>query len=300
MRKEFLVVVVILFGSAAPLFAQGAPDGELHGNIGITYDTLYVWRGILVYGADSAIHPFINLDLLGSGFHFETIAHRANDSGHELGERWDYSLYYANAFNMEEAWETRYMVGYRYFNYPDLSSHEAFQRATHPGSVDLQELYAGFSFPNLLGVPGLVPTYVVLKTWPSNSDTVVGCRNPNGGTYAGWAHVFMLDYAMNVTGFTAETPEQTINFHLETVFNDGVDPRPFGGYTDSDWTHVLFGVSTDFDLGNNITFTPAFYYQITFEDNGRKGPAVPVGGVYQGVAPDHDIAWLSATIKYKF
>ncbi len=287
MRKEFLVVVVILFGSVIPLFAQ---DGELHGNVGVTYDTLYVWRGILVYGADSAIHPFIDLDLMGTGFHLEMIGHRANDSGNELGERWDYSLYYAGALNMEQSWETRYMVGYRYFNFPDLSSHRAFNPITGDlGSVDLQEMYAGVVFPKLLGVPGLVPGYVVIKGWPSNSDTLVGCRNPNGGTYSGWAHVFMLDYALPVTGFTAETPEQIINFHIETVFNDGVDPRPGGGYTDSDWTHVLFGVSTDFDLGNGVTLTPGLNYQVTMEDD-------PV----KGVSPDHDILWASATIKYKF
>ena len=289
MRKVFLVVAMILFGSIAPLFAQDAPDGALHGNVGVTYDTKYVWRGILVYGADSAIHPFIDLDLFGSGFHVEAIGHRANASGNELGERWDYSLYYMGALNLEDTWETRYMVGYRYFNFPDMSSHTAFKNGSDLGSFDLQEVYAGFAFPRLLGIPGLVPTYVVLKCWPSNSGTLVGADNGNGGTYSGWAHVFMLDYAWKVPGFTAATPEQTINLHAETVFNDGVDPRPGGGYTDSDWTHLLLGVSTDFDLGSNLTFTPALYHQITFEHDRESG-----------VSPDKDITWASATIKYKF
>ena len=295
MKKVTLIVAVVLFGAVAPLLAMDAatPDNALHGKVGLTFDTLYVWRGILVYGADSAIHPFVDLDLMGSGFHLEVVGHRANDSGHELGERWDYSPYYMGMFNADDCWETRYIVGYRYFNYPDLSSHTR-------ASVDLQEMYAGFVFPRLLGVPGLVPGYVVVKGWPSNSDTVVGAGNPNGGTYSGWAHVFMLDYAIPMEGLTSETPQQTLNFHIETVFNDGVDPRPAGGYTDSDWTHVMFGVSTDFDLGNNVIFTPALYHQITFEDNGRKGPNYPVGGVYQGVAPDHDITWASATLKVKF
>ena len=76
--------------------------------------------------------------------------------------------------------------------------------------------------------------------------------------------------------------------------------RPFGGYTDSDWTHVLFGASTDFSLCSGVTLTPALYYQITFEDNGTKGPVVPVPGVYQGVNPDHDMLWASLTLKYRF
>jgi hypothetical protein len=100
----------------------------------------------------------------------------------------------------------------------------------------------------------------------------------------------MLDYALPISGLTAETPEQALNFHAETVYNDGVDPRPGGGYTDSDWTHLLLGVSTDFNLGNNLIFTPGLWHQITFEDN----------GVVKGVSPDHDITWASASIKYKF
>jgi hypothetical protein len=300
MKKEFMLVLVVLLGSASALFAQEAVDNEIHGNVGVIFDTKYMWRGILVYGADTAIHPFVDLDLMGSGFHFEAIGHRANASGHEESERWDYSLYYAGAMNMDESCATMYKIGYRYFNYPDLSSHRAFKSLTDIGSVDLQELYAGVAFPKMLGVPGLVPGYVLLKTWPSNSGTIVGAANPNGGTYSGWAHVFMLDYALPLTNIEPEIPEQVLNFHLETVYNAGVDPRPGGGYTDDDWTHVMLGVSTDFDLGNDMTLTPGLNYQITFEDNGSKGPAMPLGGTYQGVSPDHDIFWASLTLNYKF
>lgn len=284
MKKVTLIVAVVLFGAVAPLLAEdaAAPDNALHGKIGYTYDTLHVWRGYLTWGHHSGSNVFVDLDLMGSGFHLEAIGHRANSSGYELGERWDYSPYYMGMFNAEDTLETRYIVGYRYFNYPDLSSHTR-------GSVDLQEMYAGFAFPRLLGVQGLVPGYVVVKGWPSNSGTFVGASNPNGGTYSGWAHVFMLDYAMPMSGLTAETPQQTLNFHVETVFNDGVDPRPGGGYTDSDWTHVLMGVSTNFDLGNNVIFTPAIYHQVTMEDD-------PV----KGVSPDHSMTWAELTVQYKF
>jgi hypothetical protein len=282
MKKGILLVTVALFSVIAPVFAQDAQEGDLHGNIGVTYDTLHVWRGFLTWGHHSGINAFVDLDLFGSGFHLETIAQRANASGYELGERWDYSLYYAGATELDQPLETRYIVGYRYFNYPDMSSHTR-------DSWDLQELYAGVAFPKVLGIPGLVPGYAIVKGWPSNSGTVVGDANPRGGTYSGWAHIFMLDYALPVQGLTAETPEQTLNFHVETVFNDGVDPRPYGGYTDSDWTHVLMGISTDFDLGNNFIFTPGIWHQVTMEDDAIKG-----------VSPDHDMTWASATVKYKF
>ncbi len=302
MLRNGLLVVAALLGICGAAFADVGeakpavppPAGEIHGDVGITYSSLYVWRGILVYGADSAMHPFVNLDLFGSGFHIETLGHWANDSGHVNGQRWDYALYYAGAANLEEKWETRYLVGYRYFNYPSMSSHTT-------DSVDLQEMFAGVAFPKLLGIPGLVPGYVLIKGWPSNSGTAVGDANPNGGTYSGWAHVFMLDYGVSMDKICLDLPSsQILNLHAETVFNDGVDPRPGGGYTDSDWTHLLLGASTDFDLGSGVTLTPALYHQITFEDNGAKGPNVPFGGTFIGVAPDHDITWASLTFKYKF
>ena len=295
MKRAILIAAIVLFGAALPVLAAEAPapDGALHGNIGYMYDTLHVWRGYLTWGHHSGSNVFIDLDLMGSGFHLEAIGHRANASGYELGERWDYSPYYMGMFNAEDTWETRYLVGYRYFNYPDMSARHSDQ------CIDLQEIYAGVAFPKLLGVPGLVPGYVIVKGWPSLHNTVVGAANPSGGTYSGWAHVFMLDYAMSMSGLTAETPEQKLNFHVETVYNDGVDPRPAGGYTSSDWTHVMFGVSTDFDLGNNVIFTPAVYHQITFEDDGTE--RIPgVSNSTKGVSPDHSMTWAELTVKYKF
>jgi hypothetical protein len=290
MRKVILLVAVILFGTIGTCLAAEEPaPGDLHGNVGYTYDTLHVWRGYLTWGHHSGSNLFVDLDLLGTGFHLETVAHRANSSGYENGERWDYSLYYAGAAETEQPWETRYIIGYRYFNYPDLSSHTSYSSPSEPGSVDLQEIYAGVGFPKLLGIPGLVPGYAIVKGWPSNSDTLVGAANPRHGTYSGWAHIFMLDYALPVQGLTAETPEQVLNFHIETVYNDGVDPRPGGGYTDSDWTHVLLGVSTDFDLGNNLIFTPGLWHQLSMEDDALRG-----------VSPDHDMTWAELTVKYKF
>ena len=80
----------------------------------------------------------------------------------------------------------------------------------------------------------------------------------------------MLDYALPLENITSEIPKQDLNFHVETVYNDGVDPRPGGGYTDSDWTHVMMGVSTDFDLGSGLIFTPGLFHQITMEDDAAR------------------------------
>jgi hypothetical protein len=281
MKKYVLLTAAILFGMVAPALAAG--DGDLHGVVGYTYDSLHVWRGYVTYGADSASNPFFDLDLFGTGFHLETYYHVANGGGNEQAKRGDYSLYYAGAIAPEDTFATMYKVGYRYFNYPQMSARHSDQ------CWDLQEMYAGFAFPNLLGVKGLVPGYVYIQAWPSMEDTVVGGDNPNGGTYQGCAHVLMLDYALPLENISSEIPKQTLNFHAETVYNNHVDPRPYGGYTTSDWTHFVMGVSTDFDLGSGFTFTPGYWHQITFEDDSNKG-----------VSPDHDIDWVELTVKYKF
>ncbi len=286
MKMYVLLTAAILFGMVAPAIAQ---EGDLHGDVGYIYKSQHVWRGYMTYGQHSSSSVFLDLDLYGTGFGLEIIEQAANSSGTNpdmLGynneKRGDYSVFYAGALNPEDTYGMMYKVGYRYFNYPSMSSHTR-------ASIDLQEVYAGVAFPKLLGVKGLVPGYVIVKGWPSNSETVVGAGNFRGGTYSGFAHILMLDYALPMENISSEIPKQDLNFHIETVFNDGVDPRPYGGYTDSDWTHVMMSVSTDFDLGNSLILTPGLYHQITMEDDPE-----------WGVSPDHDITWAEVTMKYKF
>ena len=214
-KKAILLAVAVLFCTMGLAQAQ---EGELHGAVGVTYDTKYMWRGVTVYGDKSGIHPFVDLDLLQTGFHVNVIGHRANSSGYEQSERWDYSVYYLGSLFDEETYATKYRLGYTYFNYPDMSSHTR-------ASLDLQEFNSAVSFPALLGIKGLVPSYVIVKGWPANSRTIVGAANQSGGTYSGFAHVFMLDYALPVTNLAPEIPEQILNFHIETVYNDGVDRK---------------------------------------------------------------------------
>ena len=271
--KAILVSVVILLSAASYLQAQ---ESELHGSVGVIWDSKYIWRGFDPFGDKSVVHPYIDLDLYGTGFGVNITAHRANSSGFENGERWDYTLYYQNLLYEGEAYQTNYRLGYVYYNYPDNSSHTT-------GSIDLQEIHTILSWPNLLPIEGLVPTYVLVKLWPSNSGSPVGAGSPTGGTASGWAHIFMLDYGFTMPGLLPDTPEQVMNLHTELVYNDGVDPRGIGA--DHDWTNFVIGLSTNFDLAENLTLTPGVYHQITMDNS---------------VNPDDDETWVSLNLAYKF
>ena len=274
MRHKILLAVVVMLATAGFVQAQ---DGGLHGVIDMTYQSKYIWRGFDIFGDKSGFQPSIDLDLYGSGFGVNAMGHMANSDGYEQpgpgisGKRWDYSLYYQNRMNGDGKWATNYRLGWVYYNYPER----------HAPNYDLQELHAAFSFPNLLPVKGLVPTYILVKLWPSSGGSVV--EGFPAGTASGFAHVFMLDYGIPMPGIMPSQPEQVLRLHSEVIYNDGVHPG--GGNADQDWSNAVFGIDTDFNLGNNFTFTPGLYHQITMD---------------KSVNDDKDETWMTFSLKYKF
>lgn len=280
-KKRVLLGAVILLGLGGLLQAQ---DAGLHGVLDLTYQSKYLWRGIDVYGDKSAIQPSLMLDLYGTGFGLSAQGHRANSSGFETSERWDFTLFYKNVICPDEAFATQYMVGWRYFYFPDAPLDGL--PAGLSGEIDLQELHAVLAWPNILPVEGLVPAYVLVKLWPAKSDSFVGSQNIPGltsGTASGFAHIFMLDYGIPMEGLLPDTPEQVLKLHSEVVFNDGVDPRGLG--VDHDWSNAVFGVSTDFELAENVDLTPRLYYQVTMD---------------KSINDDKDETWVTLGVSYGF
>jgi hypothetical protein len=273
MKQKALFATIVLLGLTALVQAQG----ELHGALELTYQSKYVWRGFDVYGDKSAIQPSVMLDLYGTGFCVSLEGHRANASGFENLERWDFTLFYKNALFTEESYVTQYLLGWRYFYQPDAPLDAA------PGlSIDLQEVHAIMSWPKILPVEGLIPTYVLAKAWPTESGSFVGSGGP-AGTASGFAHIFMLDYGLPIEDLLPDMPEQVLKLHSEVVFNDGVDPRGIG--VDHDWSNVVFGVATDFKLDENVTLTPGLHHQITMD---------------KSVNDDQDETWFTLALKYSF
>jgi len=265
MKRVILMAVVCLLAAAGLAKAQA---GELSGMVDVTYQSKYIWRGFDVYGDKSAIQSSVNLDLFGTGFGVSVMGHRANSSGYELGERWDYYAYYGNKLFEDELYAINWRLGYVYYNFPDLSSHKR-------GSADLQEIHWILSWPNALPVKGLVPTYILVKLWPSNAGSLQ--RETSG-----FAHIFMLDYGLPIAGILPDTDEQVLRFHSELVFNDGVHPA--GGNADHDWSNIVFGVETDFALDSNFSLTPGIYHQISMDDS----------------VNDEDETWANLSLRYKF
>jgi hypothetical protein len=272
--KKVFVLVMLLMCMAGIAVAQ---DGQLHGAVGLTYQSRYIWRGFDVYADNhSAIEPFVSLQCPESGLGLTLLGHSAIDSDNGFGnsERWDYILHYSGAMFQDEAYAVNYRFGYMYYNYPDMPNHW----------FDLQELHSILSFPKILGVEGLVPSYILVKLWPANSGSLVGSGG-GPGTASGFAHIFMLDYPLVVEGFLPETPQQVLRLHAEAVFNDGVSPAgPATGAVKSDWSNAVFGVATDFDLSSNLTLTPGLYYQSSWEDSVNTS----------------DEAWFTLGMAYKF
>jgi hypothetical protein len=275
MKKQgVLLSAVVLFCVVG--FAQ-AQNSELHGSVDLTYQSKYVWRGFDVYNDKSAVQPSLDLDLFGTGLGVNVMGHRANSSGYENAERWDYTLYYQNGLFQDEAYAMMYRLGWVYYNYPDLSSSQA----------DLQEIHTVLSFPKLIPC-GIVPSYILVKLWPTSSGSLVAKKVdlttglPSKGTASGWAHIFMLDYPLKVGGILPDTPEQVFNLHTELVFNDGVGPA--GQDVDSDWSNLVFGVSTGIDLSKELVLTPGVYHQISMDSS----------------VDDQNETWATLSLTYKF
>jgi hypothetical protein len=275
--KKLLILAVLAVTSAVVMAQDNSMgyDAGLTGSIDLTYQSKYIWRGFDVFqNDDHAAQLTANLDFFGTGFGMNVVGHRAIGSGHENDERWDYNFYYGNVLLPEDVLQTNYRIGFVHYNFPQRSHNE----------IDLQELHAIVSMPNLLGVQGLVPSYGLIKWYPANSGTTLG-HNASG-----FLHVGMLDYTFAVPGVTPDVPEQVFKLHSEVVYNDGVSPMPtttagvanVATKVDSDWSHAVVGISTDVDLGSGFTMTPGVYYQYSMEKtvNTEDETWFTVGGRY--------------------
>lgn len=280
-RKTILISLVILLCAAGFAQAQAeAQERELHGSVGITYLRKYIWRGF-DYFADnhSAFQTGIDLDLYGTGLDLNVALTRAISGGFENAETISVGLSYGNSLFDGQNYITKYSTGWVYYGYPD-EPRSGSKTSSHAQAADMQEYFVGLTWPEICPA-GVVPSYTAIYMWPSEGDSAAR-KN------AGMIHVLGLGYDLKVTGLLPEMPEQTLHLSADVVYNDGAAPGVFinanSGTVKHDWSHAVFGVSTNFDLGNNLALTPGLYYQSSWEDT----------------VNSEDEAWFTVGLKYAF
>ncbi len=284
MRKIALLTVIL--AAAVPASGQGwagdllSAEGSLHGMVGAAYDTEYVWRGFRVFGNKGAVHILGDVNLFETGFGVSAAGHLATSNDYENWQRLDVTGYYQNGLFAGERYATNFRLGWVYYNYLSMSR----------DYFDLQEGQAILSWPNLLPIKGLCPSYVAIKLWPASGfddGSYIAGHASRGGKASGWMHIFMLDYGFTVRGVIPQIEEHLIRLHGEVVYNGGV--TPLAQPMNETWTHAVLGVSTDVDLGHNLTLTPAAYYQVAMERG------------LEEINDDSDSEfWASIGVKYSF
>lgn len=271
MKKLSLLMIIV---AATGLSIAAESDGELHGTINAMYNSRYIWRGYDAYKNNhSAFQPSIDLDLFGSGFGVNVWSSRANGSGFENSEWLTYTLSYGNMLFADEQYATAYKAGYTYFSYPDSPQEGAAASGGSTGHA--QEIFAGFAWPKITCIKGLVPSYAMFAYYPSKSDAF----NRNNG---GWAHVFALNYDVEIPSLYGSNVTQLLHLGVHTVYNDSVGPS--GKNADHDWSHAVFSVALDFPINESLVFTPGFNYQSSWDDSINTS----------------DEYWTSLNLTYKF
>ena len=278
MKKGILLAVIIFLSTAG--FAQ-AQDGELSGTLDVTYRSAYTWYGIdRLVGAhgEGVTETTLDLDLYGTGFGASTkwilpnTGSVGNGSLVNAEELWLTLTYGSSCFEYE-TYSTNYTIGWTYYDFPDQPS----------SLVDTQEMFASLSWPEICEA-GVVPSYTIVRMWKSESgrpSSPTAARGTPAGDISGWVHILGCGYDLPIEDLLPDLPEQILHLSAAFVYNEGA-----GGIgVDHDFSHFILGVSTDFDLGNDLTLTPGIYHQNTGE---------------KSVNPDEDLTWVSVGVKYAF
>jgi hypothetical protein len=244
--------------------------------VGATWDSEYIWRGFDVFNGDSAAHVVADMGLFDTGFGVSVVGHQSLAESFGDLQRWDGTVYYQNGLFAGEALATNFRLGYVYYYY---------LKANQGRTRDLMEGHAILSWPNLLPIRGLQPSYVFAYMWPGRENHWTEFVDTEfGDNTTGMFHILMLDYAFTVPAIIPALDDQVIKLHSELVYNGGVSP--FGARVNSGLSNAVVGASTDFAFGagRNIVLTPAVYYQFTLEDT---------------VNLDNEF-WASVSLKYAF
>jgi hypothetical protein len=236
--------------------------GKVSVDIGATVQSKNMWHGFDLYADHGVCLPTVGVTLGDTGFSGRVMRGYPLSGGMEKSVQMLYALFYTGAFFEDTPYVTNYTANYFYYGLPRV----------HGAKSDTQEVGVSLSWPKLLGNSGLLPNYYFGILWPSRSRS-----NLEGSE--GFIHVLGLAYDFSVPDFWAIGKSQGFRFSGDVTYNDG-----FGtGAAEHDWSHAVFGASTNLGFGN-ITITPYVNYQISMDDSVNK----------------EDEAWCGVNFTYRF
>lgn len=236
-----------------------AEEDQLGVTLDLTYTSKWLSKGAYGYGHQGGLFKTIDLDFYGTGFGLKVTHRNATASGYVDSQRFDYRPYYKSKLFEGETYATAYNLSVGYEHYTGLARDVA--------NTTYEWIFA-FSWPNLIP-EGIVPKYILHYEYPAGSGYV-------HNDVTGWVHRFGLGYDLDIP----ELPSP-LNISGEVAYTDGI-----GGKTnDSDWSYAVFGLSTKFNLTDNLSFVPGVYQQITMD---------------KSINPDKDLTYCMLSMKYKF
>lgn len=256
MRKRILLSTVLLLLAAG--MAQ-AEEGELGVTLDVSYWSKWLSKGAYGYGGHGGLFKTLDLDLYGTGFGLNIKHRNALSSGYVDKQRIDWRPYYKSQLFEGETYAMAYNLSVGYEHYTGLA---------HNVANTTYEWIFAFSWPNLIP-DGIVPKYTAHYEYPAGSDYV-------HSDVTGWVHRFGLGYDLDIP----ELPSP-LSISGEIAYTDGLG----GKAADADWSYASFGLSTKFNLTDNLTFTPGVYHQITMEKT---------------INPDKDLTYCVLSMKYTF
>jgi len=222
---------------------EGKIDFELSG----TFTSKHIWHGLDLLDDHGAFIPVGTIIFGDSGFSAKIIDVYPLSSGFERSVERNYAGFYTGALMEGTPWITHFTTNYFYYGKPKVAGRKG----------DSQEIGSTFFWPQLISVGDnyITPSYYLGYIWASkhNSD-IRGCE--------GFIHVFGLGYDFEIPNFWPDGKKQAFRLSGDITYNDG-----FAGHTiDHDWSHVVFGISTNFNKGG-LAVTPSLNYQISMDDS---------------------------------
>lgn len=254
--KRILFVAIVVLLCIVPLAALGQEEKKLGVSIERQYHSAWLSKGAPGYGQHGALFTILDLDFYGSGFGVKTIHRMAMGSGYVDKTRFDFKPYYKNQFFKGEPYAMNYNISVEYEYYPGLDRKKAF--------TTYEWIYM-FDWPNIMQ-NGIVPYYIIHYEYPAYHGQRVN--------YTGWVHRFGLGYDIDV----AELPKP-LHFSTEVAYTDGL------GGADHDWSYFNVGLSTKFEIIENLVFTPGIYHQVTMDES---------------VNPHKNVTYCILSMKYTF